>query len=136
MRFFLFRGKRTDNSEWVYGSLMVQDDDCFIFTNNGFCIKSTDDNLLNPDFVRFYGRRVIPETVGQFTGMYDKNGTRIFEGDIVKTSFDIVLIKWAMRGFYPYRNKNGKFTKVTNWDCVMRGEVIGNIHDNPEMVSL
>jgi uncharacterized phage protein (TIGR01671 family) len=66
-RKILFRGKRIDNGEWVYGDL-TQNPNVAIFENRGHCGEND----------------VIPETVGQFTGLIDKIGKLVFEGDIVK----------------------------------------------------
>lgn len=137
MREILFRGKREDNGEWVEGFLIgrydpMQKENIIknAFIDNGTC-------FYDPD-------KVIPETIGQFTGVYDKNGKRIFEGDIVKLEEDV-------RTFFRIRNGEvyfigGSFLvgdnghnllstlyALSNQEWILRGEVIGNIHDNPEL---
>ena len=137
MREILFRGKREDNGEWVEGFLIGRYDP----TQKGHIIK----NAFIDNGTCFYDPdKVIPETVGQFTGLFDKNGKRIFEGDIVKLEEDV-------RTFFRIRNGEVHFLggsflvgdndhnllstlyALSNQEWILRGEVIGNIHDNPEL---
>ena len=133
MREILFRGK-TDKGEWVYGYCVYQYGAHMIYLPDG-----TD---------REYGfdyHHIIPETVGQFTGLVDKNGKKIFEGDIIKTvtnSFDrdefITEIKFGARsgvqGFYLANGRMMFYFGQKDLTVMNDTEVIGNIHDNPELL--
>ena len=124
MREILFRGKRTDNYEWIEGSLCttIPSDEDF-YTISYF------------DFEGYYiEEKVIPETVGQYTGLTDKNGKKIFEGDIIQFCTGMKLhyiVEFGLGGFMVSRyDIRDAIINVYNCPC----EVIGNIHDNPELL--
>lgn len=119
MREILFRGKHK-NGFWCYGNLNIN--------SQGVTIITPDETALGK-----YGA-VIPETVGQYTGLTDKNGKKIFEGDICKygDSFGVVEFYEDDAMFIFTYNENIQ----TNLSCMWSKnlEVIGNIYDNPELV--
>lgn len=134
MRDYLFRAKRKDSGEWVYGSLIHVGDFC--------CILNPDDEgpdypYMDPDLgtIDGYVTPVIPETVGQYTGICDKTGEKIFEGDIVHAFMD-----FGPAGFLP---QAVNITCVTphgypsyQWEYFDMDTIviIGNVHDNPELL--
>lgn len=136
MREILFRGK-TKNGQWVYGCYYKQkqfygekvESDCIIVT----------DDILSNDLGLDY-EEVISETIGQFTGLTDKHGTKIFEGDIVKEN-DIfhngeLQIKGnAWQVVFADGLFFGNYKDISVYLQSLDGmEVIGNIHDNPELL--
>lgn len=129
MREILFRGKRIDNGEWIEGAFLNDRDGSFYI-----CPAVSDITYGDNGNRRRIGcwYKVDPETVGQFTGLTDKNGKKIFEGDIVKRPDSIrsFQVMWNMDfpAFWLFR-QSCYMSLLT--DCV---EVIGNIHDNPELV--
>ena len=130
MREILYRGKRKDNDEWAYG----------YYCRCGWTGMEKD--VIIPSHAStLYGIDVIPETIGQYTGLTDKNGKKIFEGDIVKciSSFDakdmVVIFETAEFHLVDcQRYKN--YTECCGYRQfgMMETEVIGNIHDNPELL--
>ena len=120
MREILFRGKRTDCGEWV------TDSETYIKDGDGIWLSDENLNVVT----------VLPETVGQYTGLTDKNGARIFEGDIIQSLESSVtgLVQW-----FPEHSAFMVWCKSANevgflYECANIIKVIGNIHDNPELL--
>lgn len=134
MREILFRGKRTDNGEWMKGSYLKANIHWHERGIHKDWIASL--TIQNGGWCNVIGKyAVIPETVGQYTGLTDKNGTKIFEGDIVK----LFLIDGVAVGVILYNESNFRFVFCEDNhrygfdnECIF--EVIGNIHDNPELL--
>ena len=132
-REILFRGKRVGNGNWIEGYFVL------LAINEGLkhaIYTGTDEG-------RFILFEVIPDTVGEFTGLCDKNGNKIFEGDIVRfydkdwtangiATVDFEKGRWKINGHY-----TTKLSSIVWLDLYRTGfeyEVIGNIFDNPEFL--
>ena len=112
MREIKFRGKRVDNGEWVYGYVYKVESKGLWFIDNGKTVS----------------HQVIAETVGQFTGLYDKNGKEIYEGDIVEENEILSIVEYDNYGTYsPFGH--GDYATISTWVTV-----IGNVHDNSELL--
>lgn len=140
MREILFRGKRVDSDKWVEGY--------YVHISEGEGTYDCEHHLIQTDYKGRLGLRyeVIPETVGQFTGLFDKDGKRVFEGDILSQidhhdgSELTRVVKYEMScgscctqviGFGASGRGHLDFIKLDE-----RFKVIGNIHDDPEMVEV
>ena len=155
MREILFRGK-TDKNEWVEGCLLYDEEN-----NEAFIAEYFEDKAA-------YIRKVLPETVGQYTGLTDKNGKRIFEGDIISfkeevaeydyqnpiLNFDtgrfrlpeirkkenrVGVVKWYgdLLQYRVFFNRNCGPSRFELGDHRLEELlVIGNVHDNPEILKV
>ena len=126
MREILFRGKRKYNGEWVQGDFNQWLKGSFILTDNTDSRAKT--NI-----------EVIPETVGQYTGLTDKNGKKIFEGDILRDVFmelNAKVVFYDSSFWLVYQTREGgESTPECEWaDILDELQVIGNIHDNSELL--
>lgn len=142
MREILFRGKRVDNGEWVEGQLLYFR--AIVGENElALIVESCEWDNSNEWFNLCKRAKVIPETIGQYTGLTDKNGKKIFEGDIISTDIKrpYLIVEFRDGCFMFNCNDGGE----DYYDIMLPickephkeypyGEIIGNIHDNPELV--
>lgn len=132
MHEIIFRGKRKDNGEWTYGYYCPKPYSHFPCEATIFPSETIDRD--------WHGERVDPSTVGQFTGLCDKNGVRIFEGDIIE--YTDGCNDWL--GAVKYDGDDAQFVvrfiggDVESFDNLYSGdcEVLGDIYDSPELLEV
>jgi uncharacterized phage protein (TIGR01671 family) len=132
MRNIKFRGKRKDNGEWVTGYLCENVFDKLMIQ----VVTITQLQRLHDTF------EIIPETVGQFTGLMDKNGKELYESDIVLWDGFKAIIEWLprMAGYYAMWKGEGVHFHDMQQIVPAHGglrhiEIIGNIHDNSDLLN-
>lgn len=126
MRQILFRGKRIDNGEWVYGGYAQMGDKVFILPVIDLSMAKSFDWV-----------KVIPESVGQFTGLKDIEGNDIWEGDFIRCLNNAIYPVYYADGCFKMKEEPLAYdlseTQVLSlpdgWALV-----VGNIHDNPELL--
>ena len=135
MREILFRGK-TLTGRWVEGSYYKEEE--FYGNKEDADVIITSKEHLSYDQALEYAI-VIPETVGQYTGLTDNNGKKIFEGDIlngllpIHPDWRIFRVGYENNGFYFFNDDKDGDKLGWHPDHIVDYEVIGNIHDNPEL---
>ena len=147
-REILFRGKRVDNGEWAYGRGLLQ---CKDELGNEI-VAIFEDIVKSEKYIKKEGRYTLyyvpvePETLGQYTGLKDKNGKKIFEGDILEyigkreDNMNKVYRRKVVfhEGMFALLSKELQAYSALNYHGMKDGRsawrVIGNIHDNPELL--
>lgn len=131
-----FRGKRLDSMEWVYGSLVGIDDTYVIVDYRDFSWNPHTD--VNAFWFDMENNEVDPNTVGQYTGLKDKNGVEICEDDIISARGIILTVKYIGGVFFACNvdSNTDKYPLyiLCEWENESGCEIIGNIHDNPELL--
>lgn len=145
MREILFRGKRIDNGEWVEGFYV-----CLFEKKDGFYQANHyifDGNIrFGEETYTGHGnyykeviickRKIYEKTLGQFTGLTDKNGKRVFEGDIIKKTNEGRHPQIFTANIYTSFRANEEvyYSPCDHFTESCEYEIIGNIHDNPELL--
>lgn len=144
MREYLFIGKRKDNGEWITGNLSIEYDGAT--TVSFWASELTDASVNFWEPIEKY-HEVIPETIGQFTGRYDKTSNKIFEGTIMNgkfgtgfggkstkyKEFNFAIIYHEPTSSFSIEMPKGygNYRFHPHWEHC---EIIGTIHDNPELL--
>ena len=131
MREILFRGQY-DKDMWIEGNPIVTNDGTFIYFGNGHAYWNNAEQCMQVENLL----KVEPETVGQFTGLLDMNGKKIFEGDIFSLGDPNILyiVQWHDTGFSGKQIRSTSYVGLSYWRD--RIEIVGNIHDNPELLEV
>lgn len=125
MREIKFRAKRQDRDEWVYGDLTHVQKICKVED-----VERTGKRSMPA--VRVGNYDVDEQTIGQYTGLKDKNGREIYEGDVLRLDNYTIKVEWLNGGFC---DCHSNINIPLRYFSLNHYEVIGNIHDNPELLT-
>ncbi len=140
----IFRGKEKNTKKWVHGGYASKSETTYAFAEDYEKKPVETKHYIVADEMTDWGLpnklvcyEVIPETIGQYTGLKDKNGVKIFDGDIClfdpgKEERANFVVGWCEGGWMVEGNGQDDIDELDGFFCV-RCEVIGNIHDNPEL---
>lgn len=143
---YLFRAKRTDNGRWMEGNYIYDGVTGKVYIHAAGNSVNESDKVGEDGYLRFVAFEIDPSTVCQYTGLTDKNGRKIFEGDICKDGGNVVRILWNDKHQWgveisktDYVLSKGLIFPLWQYDnCEQNGnrelEVIGNIFDNSELL--
>lgn len=124
MRKILFRGKSLDNRKWESGYLLENQGRTFIY-------QATNDN----GRISVAAVEVDPATVGQYTGLKDKNGKKVYEADILTVTFrNMGVVEWRDGGFVVNFGDMGVFELTHCFGYTYQMCITGNIHDNADLI--
>lgn len=148
MREYLFRGKRTDNGEWVTGRLLADD----VIVPSGQPFSMVEGIFSEYSVAHLAMHEVDQNTVGQYTGIVDRNGNKVFEGDILHIYKNMsgmgdyyyppleypvpVVVRWDLCAWCweTFTEENKYYIHFPDAWCHYECEVIGNEFDNPELM--
>ena len=153
MREILFRGKRIDNNRWIEGTLIATTavQTKYYIVDSCWCESQRITEKGCADFNWIEAYEVIPKTVGQYTGLTDKNGKKIFKGDILESPIGRKAVV-SFGTYKPWSTKDSddfecwKLTLIADDEgetklecglgkhCTEYMRIIGNIHDNPDLL--
>lgn len=128
---YLFRGKRVDNGEWVEGFPYIESG-CSGDISFAYIVIGAYESNHGLEIEEAY--EVIPETVGMYTGLTDKNGVRIFEGDILVEDGHHFVVQWDDTWAKYRLRHNRRAYQYPEWNRGVKMVHVGNIHDNPELM--
>ncbi|WP_276679704.1 YopX family protein [Empedobacter brevis] len=120
MREILFRGQRVDNGQWVYGSFVSYE------KTFGIIEKENTEYTCDGGALEFLYTEVRFDTVSQFTGLLDKNGNKIFEGDKVKLGDSVIFVVKFINGAFRFKNSD-TYILLLDIPKTEEIEIIGNI---------